>query len=353
MLPSWDKADEEQEGMLQDPPRQRSRRWPFVGLAVAVLGIAGVGLGHAGMLPQTSRVSALDRISMVHSRIDAIIAAAVKGHSTKASVEFVVDEFASKGKPPKAMGAHAVMKGGGQGKTPKVEVTFLANPGKGKDLKEKLSKIIDLVLEMTVPKRERADIKNMIKLSVGKDTVTLEFAEAKGKIANMQKANMTAAFDEHKPEFHADVRLGRTFTEMMGRESSAGFALVAPRGIQVTLDAVFASTLFNCVSAMGPGGEEVGSMMQVVRLLKLKNDLYYTSEEEVTAAAPPHMTFKDAMDQACQSVPPRLKDLTKDLGDVLGGLGKAVLEGMSDGWQVVVDFDGVNPSPVFERCATD
>jgi len=335
--------------MPQDQPKQKSRRWPLVGLAAAVLGLAGVGLNQAGVFPFQRSYSALARISMVHDKIDAIVAAAVKKGDFETKVELVLDEYAAKGNPPKAMGAHSHMKVGGEGKWPKIVLTFAAKPGKGKALKEKLDEIFEAVLKMA-PKREVKEIKESVTISADGDVATFKVVAPKGHEQEEENADMKAAFKQHKPEFHGDIRIGRTFKEMMGREGTGNFFLVAPRGIQVSLDAVFANTIFDAIAEMKGLGEQVGTMLKVLRMAKARDELYYSSDKEVTAVAPPHQTLKDFVHMACSSVPGPISSALEGLGDVLEGVQKAVLEGLPYDWEVVTDFENVDPSPFLERC---
>lgn len=343
---------EELQEMLPSPPKRMAGRWTLLGLAVALLATVGLALAQTGLYSPKRR-SALARISAVHQQIGAIVKAAVEmsavgNDQVGAAVELVIDNYENVGTPPNAMTVNSSMQVGDEAKWPKVLLTFAAQSGKGADLEKKTKEIIDAILESVVPEDERDQINETITVSQTGDSVLVQVVAPSDHQMEQEDADMKAAFKKHKPQFHASLGFGRSFEEMHAvHDKSAALAL---RGIAAKLDAVFASTIFEMLSPFLPP-QQVGAL-KALRMAKVKNEIYYSSEEELLGVLPPAPPLKEEVDRLCSMIPGPVASSLQNLDELMAGVSKLVLEGLPYGWEVVTAFKHYNPGHILgEHCA--
>jgi len=341
--------------MLQASPKRATRHWRGLCLAIAVLGVVAVGLGQAGTFARQENRSLLQRITMVRHKMHTIVAAAVaKGANGEftSNDTFIVNAYSEKGNSLSAMVFKATLKKGEEGKVEKAVLTLAATKGNGTALKTK----IDDILKANAP----PDARDLLTISQDGDSVTIELTPPKSDMQTVQSENneLDDSFKANKPEFHAKLAFGRSVPQMLTLLDKS--AVLAPRGIEIQADVVMGSAVFD-IAEDAAGGSPVSSpmkqyidMMKVWKLMKTRDEMYYTSEDELgkfldNLGAP---KLKDLMKMACGMLPPSAVSNFKDIGNVLAGVQKFVIQALPEGWEMAASFDNFNPAPALAYCAT-
>lgn len=250
------------------------------------------------------------------------------------------------------MEIHAHMKMGDEKKRPMVRWDFDSHRGKNADLKAKLEDIFHALLGMA-DKRDIDEIKDAVKIFQTAGGAAIQVtppARPEDRYMDQHEADFKAALKEHKPHFHGTIAVARTFEEMLARDED--HLLLAPRGVEVHLEAAIANTVFELLSDMH-GMNSERRILEVLRMARVRNELFYASEDALTKGFPHFPVLGDALKQVCAAVPGPVSKELPGLDDVLKGLHSATLEGLPYGWEVTLSFEHVNPAPVLERCKMD
>lgn len=290
----------------------------------------------------------------MHTIVAAAVAKGANGDFTS-NETFIVNAYAEKGNLS-AMVFKATMKKGEEGKVEKAVLTLAATKGNGAALKTK----IDDILEATAP----PNAKDLFTISQDGDSVTIELTPPKSDMQTVQSENnkLDDSFKAIKPEFHAKLALGRSVPHMLTLLDKS--AVLAPRGIEIQGDVVMGSAVFD-IAEDAAGGSPVSSpvkqymnMLKVWKLVQARGEMYYTSEDELekvldNLGAP---KLKDVMNMACGMlstiVPQHVVAKFKDIGNVLAGVQKFVIQALPEGWEIAANFDNFNPAPALAYCAT-
>lgn len=346
----FDEADQELQDMLHSPPPKRGAgRWTLLGLATASLALVGVGLVQSGAFAP-KRHSVLAHISMVHHQINAIVKSAVEKGDFNSKVEIAFDDYAAKDNPPSAMTIKSSMKIGGEGKWPKLLVTLAAQDGQATELKSKVEEIFEALLK-SAPESEVEEIKRVVTISAGQgDTVQVQLTLPPGAFGKTEKEELKAAFKQHKPEFQAVVDLGRSFEGMHAVEDKS--AALAIRGFQASLEATFANSVFELLANVPGFTAGKAGALKALKMAKVREEIFYSSEEELLQVLPPFPPLKDVINMGCAQLPGQVSAALKDIDKMMAGVSKVVLEGLPYDWEVVTDFKNFNPGHILgEHCA--
>jgi len=346
MARAEDEANEELQGMLSAPPPKTARRWPWVVLAMAVVGVVGARMSQ---LASFDNRSVLDHVTLAHGTIGAIIAAATEKSEYDESVELLIDSHEAKGSPPEAMGIKAVLKQGGEGKWPIIKETWIAKEGKATQLKEKLEGVIAAMVAMEAEhnKKSAEEMKKAITAEVNekKDAVVVTVVPPK-EIVKKEDARLKDALKKHKPEFTAEAKLGASIADFV--EDKKSNAILSMRGIEAKIGAVFADSLIEAVSKMPGLPPPARALVGLFRSTKLRNELYYDEDKLVqTHMVPP---TKHVLPKLCSGLPPNVAKASKGLADLTDGISEVLFEGLPYDWELKVSFKDFDPSPIIAYC---
>mmetsp|Transcript_164509 Transcript_164509/g.399927 ORF Transcript_164509/g.399927 Transcript_164509/m.399927 type:complete len:361 (-) Transcript_164509:56-1138(-) len=347
----YDETAQELQDMLHSPPPKRTAgRWALLGLATASLALVGVGLVQSGAFAPKRSHSVLAQISMVHHQINAIVKSAVEKGDFNTKIEFAFDDYAEKDNPPSAMSITSSMQVGGEGKWPKVLATLAAQDGQAAELKSKAEEVFEALLTLA-PESEVDEIKRVVTISAGQgDTVEVQVTLPPDAWDKAENKELKAAFKQHKPRFHAAIDLGRSFEGMHAVHDKS--AALAFRGFQVSLGATFANSIFELLANVPGFTAGKAGALQALKMARVRNEIFYSSEEELLQVLPPFPPLKDVIDQGCAQLPGQVSAALKGIDKLMAGVSKVVLEGLPYDWEVVTDFKNFNPGHILgEHCA--
>jgi len=327
--------------MFSVPPKT-ARRWPWVVLATAVVGV--VGLGMRQLTPRDDR-SLRDRVSFVHGRVGAIIAAAVEKKKFDESIEIVIDEY--KAKPPSALPIKAELSHGGKGDFPVVTITFKAKRSTT-ELKKQLGNIFDA--EQKVLSEDDPEMHKELEKAVeirdlkGEGVVAVTMTLPKDDEAVKEDEELKAALKKGKNKLTGEIIFARTFDEILnhGKDNP----IVAVRGIEAKLNAVIADALVTFMSELVPPKEK--AMTGLFRSTKMRNELYYDKDKMMNLDMLPPMAHITA--QMCGMLPPEVGKTLKGL-DELDEVVDVVLEGLPYKFKLQLTMKNFKPTPIVEKCA--
>lgn len=338
---------------LAAPKKQSRARWIWLTVAVGSLGLVAVVVNATGVLSMGGDASPLDHVARVHHSLNEVITVLAEEGADKFSTkgEFLYDAHAEKGNPPNAMSVKAHMKLGEKKEQPMLDLVLAAQNGKGGDLKKRFEGILeDITSHMHESKADK--IKKATKISADGDAVTLSL-EVPKKAMKKEKEEMAQAFKEHKPEFHASATFGRTLKEMHEKEKLN--VMVAPRGIEISVEAFFASPIFELLRNVHAPPKEISEWrkpMEALQSSSFRNEVYYKSEEAWGAAFPELPSMEQAVEGACGGLPPGIAKRLVGIDKELAGLTSMSFTGLAYSWELVVDFKDVDPSHMLaEHCA--
>jgi len=339
------RTDEESaEELMFSAPQKKARRWPWVVLATAVVGV--VGMGTRQLTPRDDR-SFRDHVSFAHGKIGAIIAAAAKKKKYDSSIEMVVDEYGAN--PPSALPIKAVLSHGGTGDFPVVKITFKAKSSTA-DLKKQLGKIFEAeqsVLSKDDPKMHK-ELEEAVKIvDLGKDGVVMTLKLPKGNGAVKEDEELKQALKKGKPKFTGEIIFARTFDEILnhGKDNP----IVAMRGVEAKLNAVIADALIAFLAELdSPLPEEEKGLAGLFRSTKMRNELYYDKDKMMNFDMLP--PIGKITGQVCGMLPPEVGKTLKKL-DELDEVTSVVLEGLPYKFKLALTMKNFKPTPIVEKCA--
>merc|ERR1711920_598205 len=157
-------------------------------------------------------------------------------------------------------------------------------------------------------------------------------------------ATVKDAFKRHKPSFQASLATARNSAEIDGmiQKDKSTAIVTAVRGVHAKLDAMFSSALFKLMP-----DRQNGLIMHAMRLVNLKDELYY-KEDEVgkLGLLPP---FHHGLLHLCSSIPPHVSASLRGIEDVLDAVDRVMLEGLPYDFEVDVNLKNANPAHMLKH----
>jgi len=359
-MTSYAIAQIDEEDQVEVFAPKQAPKWRRVGV---VAGVVCAIVAAAGVMARPRRLTPMRRMTNgIKSFMKGFSARKLKeSEMFEASISGAFQELG--GPTPDRMKIHAVMrKATAQYENLEMIITFAALEGKGEALAEQLGEVKKGFVQMFADFEsddEADELDDAVAIARQGDTVaaTVTFpkyeawdGEAEAKELVEDGFNQGTA-----PSFEATLSFGRTFEEMGQHLNESVFTL--PRGVAYSFKTAFASKIISGLSEFMAYelSDDLG-LGVLAAFASMSHEFTVTYRKEALA----NLTRGSAFKPIAEDLEILLRDLPgvpvapmKGLQDVSKGVKSLEFRGLTDDYEVAMDFTRFNPAPMVADIVSD